>query len=140
MRMHSTRIGAAFGASIILSAISAFDTAAAEKSPAPLYACFDAGRAGAIGALGAASGEARSAFEAGSCLALPAGTDVTASSRDGNMRRIAVAPDAPALYVMDAAQGESFARYLPVTAALLERGRALMRCGADSAQGCAPRA
>lgn len=131
MRMHSTRIGAAFGASIIFSLFAG--SAAAEKAASPVFACFDASRAAQVGVLGAGSKEVQAAFEYGACLALPAGTELASSSREGGVRRISLDSNTPPLYAADAVQSASFARYLPVTAALLDQGRALMRCSTDSA-------
>ena len=121
MRMHIARIGAAFGVSIIVSLFAA--QALAARADVPVFACFNATQAQAIGLTGAGTKEAQDAFAYGACLALPAGTDV-------NGDRVSL--NGGTLYAVDA-RADGFSRYLPVTASLLERGRALMHCSTDAA-------
>jgi hypothetical protein len=131
---------AAFLASVA-SAVLLGSAAASTPGGRPIYACFSAQNAAAIGRLGANDASVRYGFETGECLALPAGVPLNDVERHGNMWRFRVYGAKPHLYAADWAAGfqpsdepipPGFERYLPVTAKLLATGRAFAQCYDDA--------
>jgi YD repeat-containing protein len=107
----------------------------------PIYACFSAQNAAAIGRLGAGNASVRYGFETGECLALAAGVPLNDVERHGNLWRFRVFGAKPYLYAADWAAGfqpadepipPGFERYLPVTANLIATGRAYTQCYDDA--------
>ncbi|MBI1211493.1 MAG: hypothetical protein GC190_08520 [Alphaproteobacteria bacterium] len=126
---------AAFLASVAVVFLAASAVAAA---PLPTYACFTPKNAGLIGRLGPNDASVHAAFEAGACLALPAGIAVTNAQHSGGMWQFRTLGGMPTLYAADWAAGftgsgddrmmAAFGRYLPVTGRLLETGYAYADC------------
>lgn len=126
---------AAFLASVAV-VVSAGSAEAA--APRPTFACFTPANAGLIGRLGPNDASVREAFEAGACLALPAGIAIVSAQHTGAMWQFRALGGAPALYAADWAAGftgagdeqmiAAFGRYLPVTGRLLETGYAYVDC------------
>lgn len=107
----------------------------------PIYACFSAQNAAAIGRLGANDASVRYGFETGECLALAAGVPLNDVERHGNLWRFRVLGAKPYLYAADWAAGfqpadepvpAGFERYLPVTANLIATGRTYTQCYDDA--------
>jgi len=107
----------------------------------PIFACFSAQNAAAIGRLGAGDASVRYGFETGECLALAAGVPLNDVERHGNLWRFRVFGAKPYLYAADWAAGfqaanepvpPGFERYLPVTAKLIASGRAYTQCYEDA--------
>jgi hypothetical protein len=131
---------AAFLASVA-SVVLLGSAAASTPGGRPIYACFSAQNAAAIGRLGANDASVRYGFETGECLALPAGVPLNDVERHGNMWRFRVFGAKPHLYAADWAAGfqpaeesipPGFERYLPVTAKLIATGRAFAQCYDDA--------
>lgn len=131
---------AAFLASVA-SLVLLGSAAASTGGGRPIYACFSAQNAAAIGRLGAGDASVRYGFETGECLALPAGVPLNDVERHGNMWRFRVFGAKPYLYAADWAAGfqpadepvpPGFERYLPVTARLIATGRAYTQCYDDA--------
>lgn len=131
---------AAFLASVA-SLVLLGSAAASTPGGRPIYACFSAQNAAAIGRLGANDPSVRYGFETGECLALPAGVPLNDVERHGDMWRFRVFGARPHLYAADWAAGfqpadepipPGFERYLPVTARLIATGRALTQCYDDA--------
>ena len=126
---------AAFLASVAMVFLVGSAQAAA---PGPTFACFTPKNAGLIGRLGPNDASVRAAFEAGACLALPAGITVTNAQHTGAMWQFRTLGGSPGLYAADWAAGftgsgdeqmiAAFSRYLPVTGRLLETGYAYADC------------
>ena len=131
-----TRYGwAAFLASVVV-AVSAGPASAA--APRPTFACFQPSNANLIGRLGPNDASVRDAFEAGACLALPAGIVVMNAQRAGTLWRFQALGGGPELYAADWAAGftgsgdeqmlAGFGQFLPVTGRLLESGYGYADC------------
>jgi hypothetical protein len=126
---------AAFLASVAV-VFSAAPTMAAGSRPT--FACFAPSNAGLIGRLGPNDASVRDAFEAGACLALPAGIPVANAEHAGTMWRFRALGGTPELYAADWAAGftgsgddqmtAAFSRFLPVTGRLLETGYGYVDC------------
>lgn len=107
-------------------------------APRPTFACFTPANAGLIGRLGPNDASVRAAFEAGACLALPAGIGVSNAEHTGAMWRFRALGGSPVLYAADWAAGftgsgddrmiASFGQFLPVTGRLLETGYGYADC------------
>lgn len=131
---------AAFLASVA-SLVLLGSAAASTGGGRPIYACFSAQNAAAIGRLGANDASVRYGFETGECLALAAGVPLNDVERQGNLWRFRVFGAKPYLYAADWAAGfqpadepipPGFERYLPVTARLIATGRAYTQCYDDA--------
>jgi len=126
---------AAFLASVPVVCLVGLATAAA---PRPTFACFSPSNAGLIGRLGPNDPSVREAFEAGACLALPAGVPVANAEHAGGVWGFRALGGSPELYAADWAAGftgsgddqmtVAFGRFLPVTARLLETGYGYVDC------------
>jgi hypothetical protein len=126
-------------AAFLASVAVAFSVGSAEAAaPRPTFACFTPKNAGLIGRLGPNDASVRDAFEAGACLALPAGIGVAGAQHSGDLWQFRVLGGAPALYAADWAAGftgagddrmiAAFSQYLPVSGRLLETGYAYADC------------
>jgi len=126
-------------AAFLASVAVAFSVGSATAAgPRPTFACFTPKNAGLIGRLGPNDASVREAFEAGACLALPAGMAVSDAQHTGAMWQFRVLGGAPALYAADWAAGftgsgdeqmmAAFNQFLPVTGRLLEDGYAYADC------------
>src|ERR1044071_6362653 len=93
---------AAFLASVTVAFSVGSATAAA---PRPTFACFTAANAGLIGRLGPNDASVRAAFDAGACLALPAGMTVSGAQHAGTMWQFRALGGTPPLYAADWAAG-----------------------------------
>lgn len=126
-------------AAFLASVTMAFSVGtAAAAGPQPTFACFTPKNADLIGRLGPNDASVRAAFEAGACLALPAGISVVSAQHQGAMWQFRALGGAPALYAADWAAGftgsgndqmlAAFNQFLPVTGRLLETGYGYADC------------
>ena len=131
-----TRYGwAAFLASVVVAALAG---PALTASPRATFACFQPSNANLIGRLGPNDASVRDAFEAGACLALPAGVVVTNAQRADTLWRFQALGGSLELYAADWAAGftgsgdeqmiAAFSQFLPVTGRLLESGYGYAEC------------
>lgn len=120
-------------ATVVFSAGSAM-----AGGPGATFACFTPSNASLIGRLGPNDTSVRRAFEAGACLALPAGTPMANAGRSGALWRFKALGGAPDLYAADWAAGfagtgddqmiAAFGQFLPVTGRLLQTGYGFADC------------
>jgi len=126
-------------AAFLASVTVAFSVGSATAAgPRPTFACFTPANAGLIGRLGPNDASVRAAFEAGACLALPAGITVTGAQHTGAMWQFKALGGAPALYAADWAAGftgsgddqmmAAFGQFLPVSGRLLETAYGYADC------------
>jgi hypothetical protein len=137
--MEATMIGkygwAAFLASL---AVLCSSLPATTAGLGPTFACFAPSNAGLIGRLGPDDASVRAAFEAGACLALPAGITVKNAEHAGTLWQFQARGGVPVLYAADWAAGftgsgddqmaAAFSRFLSVTGHLLEVGDRYVDC------------
>jgi len=127
---------AAFLASVVVASVSGGPAAAA--APRPTFACFKPSNANLIGRLGPNDQSVRQAFEAGACLALPAGVVVSNAQHSGALWQFQALGGGPSLYAPEwgagfAGSGDdqmiaAFSTYLPVTGRLLDTGYGYADC------------
>jgi hypothetical protein len=126
-------------AAFLASVAVAFSVGSAEAAaPRPTFACFTPKNASLIGRLGPNDASVHEAFDAGACLALPAGISVSGAQHSGDTWQFRALGGAPPLYAADWAAGftgggddrmiAAFGQYLPVTGRLLETGYAYADC------------
>jgi hypothetical protein len=126
---------AAFLALVTTAALASGASAAPQL---PTFACFTPANATLIGRLGPNDASVRHAFDAGACLALPAGIGVSDVAREGNLVRFRTMGGAPPLFAPEWGAGftgnadprgvADFSIFLPVTGKLLESGYAFADC------------
>lgn len=126
-------------AAFLASVTVAFSVGTAEANGSrPTFACFTPRNADLIGRLGPDDASVRSAFEAGACLALPAGITVVGPQHQGTLWQFRALGGTPALYAADWAAGftgsgndqmmAAFSQFLPVTGRLIETGYGFADC------------
>lgn len=133
--MSIKHVWAAFLASV---AVVCSGSVASAAAPRPTFACFTPSNANLIGHLGPNDSSVRAAFEAGACLALPAGIAVSDVQHNGSLWRFKALGGAPELFAADWAAGfagssdeqmsAAFNAFLPVTGRLLETGHSFVDC------------
>lgn len=133
--MRLSRIGAAFGASVVVLSATTYD-AAAESAAQPVIACFKPADLAALETSSPQSASVKEAFSSGRCVAFASSSEVRSLEKTSDGSRFHLGESPAWFYAGDwsADALAAYAQYVPVTDALLVNGRNLAACAQDARQ------